>query len=210
MKWTKLQGTHSLQFLVLSLKLMTKSSSVEMFCGLVTLQWVSERWENLNPFRHCLALGILCQQDLRAGGEKHMAVIAVYHRAKATLSTCNICSNKLCSIKFALSIVAYLINRALLSLLPCPPSHRCSSGFSIDWGHHIINGCLEIIIWIWFNLGFGYVFVIIFSFIYFPHVRVICFWYVLLPLDLKYVTVCKLYFKWCSTGQFPGWAGFIG
>lgn len=193
MKWTKLQGTHSLQFLVLSLKLMAISSSVEMCCGLVTLQWVSERWEDLNPFRRGLALGILCQRDLRAGDEKHltMAVIAVFHRAKATLSACNICSNKLCSSKFALSIVAYLISRALLSLLPCPPSHRCSSGFSIDWRHHIINGCLEIIIWIWFNLGIGYVFVIIFSFILFS------------PYESNLLLICivTLRFKICDNMQ---------
>lgn len=41
--------------------------------------------EALNPFRHGLALGVLCQQDLRVGGEKALdkhCTAAVCHRAK--------------------------------------------------------------------------------------------------------------------------------
>jgi len=44
-----------------------------------------------------------------------MDVIAVYCGAKVTFSADIVCSNKLCNIKYALSIVVYLINRTLPS-----------------------------------------------------------------------------------------------
>lgn len=57
MNWTELQGTHSLQFLVLSLKLMALSSSVERFFSLVTLQWVSGSCRGSESFQTWLGQG---------------------------------------------------------------------------------------------------------------------------------------------------------